>query len=116
MFENASPRIFQNAKELRGNLTVAEMMLWLRLMKGVNSYKFRRQHPIGKFIADFYCHRFKLIIELDGSIHNDPQVETIDREREKDLRAWGYQVIRFNNQQIYTDIDNVILKISQHLI
>ena len=55
--------------------------------------KFRRQHPIGVYIADFYCHAIKLAIELDGKIHDKPEVKILDEQRESELRNWGYEVI-----------------------
>ncbi len=100
MFEGASHLIFENAKTLRGNMTAAEINLWMYLRKGVNGFKFRRQHPIGIYIADFYCHKAKLIIELDGSIHNIEEVIKNDEERQKELERWGYFVIRSTNKQI----------------
>ena len=100
MFEGASHLIFENTKNLRGDMTAAEMNLWVKLRKSVNGFKFRRQHPIGIYIADFYCHKAKLIIELDGSIHNIEEVIKNDEERQKELERWGYFVIRSTNKQI----------------
>jgi imidazole glycerol-phosphate synthase subunit HisF len=90
MFEGASHLIFENAKQLRNNMTAPEMALWLHLRNGVNGLKFRRQHPIGIYIADFYCHKVKLIIEVDGSIHNKQEVKENDEFRQNDLNNWGY--------------------------
>ena len=94
MFEGASPIIFANAKHLRKNMTDAEQVLWFYLKQGINGFKFRRQHPIGIYIADFYCHKAKLIIEVDGSIHNNADIIKSDKIRQKDLEDWGYNVIR----------------------
>src|SRR5688572_8423613 len=115
MFENANAKIFENAKNLRGNMTAAEMALWLHLRKGLNGGKFRRQHPIGKYVADFYCHKAKLVIEVDGSIHNDPEIALMDKDRENDLRAWGYFIIRFSNDQIFQSIEKVLQEISRNV-
>src|ERR1051325_10298290 len=92
MFEGASHIIFANAKHLRKNMTDAETILWSRLKKRINGCKIRRQHPIRLFIADFYCHQARLIIELDGSIHNKADVKEADDAREKELQRWGYTV------------------------
>ena len=100
MFEGASHLIFENAKTLREDMTAAEMNLWVKLRMGVNGFKFRRQHPIGIYIADFYCHKAKLIVEVDGSIHNNEEVIKSDVERQKELERWGYFVIRSTNKQI----------------
>lgn len=74
MFLGADRLIFQNAYALRGSMTDAETLLWGYLKGSQLGAKFRRQHPIGIYIADFYCHQRKLIIELDGSVHNLPKL------------------------------------------
>jgi cyclase len=111
MFNEAHPRIFEMAKALRKNMTEAEKVLWGYLKAGLSGFKFRRQHPIGVYIADFYCHPFKLIIELDGKIHDRPEVKLLDEQRETDLRRWGYEVIRFTNDELFKNIEKVLLTI-----
>ena len=108
MFEGANHLIFQNAKELRGNMTAAETVLWMYLRNKINGLKFRRQHPIGVYVADFYCHKAKLIIEIDGSIHSLSEIRQKDELRQKELEAWGYEVIRFSNEQVLTQIETVL--------
>jgi cyclase len=108
MFEGASHLIFENAKQLRKNMTDAEKVLWAHLKSGINNFKIRRQHPIGLYIADFYCHESKLIIEVDGSIHNGPDIKEADNARQKDLERWGYTVIRFTNQQVMGNPEEII--------
>lgn len=71
MFYGAKRSIFEKAKELRENMTVAEKQLWSRLNASQLNVRFKRQHPIDIFIADFYCHKFKLVVEVDGEYHND---------------------------------------------
>jgi imidazole glycerol-phosphate synthase subunit HisF len=116
MFEGANRFLFARAKELRGKMTDAEIFLWVYLKKGINGFKFRRQHPIGLYIADFYCHKAKLIIEVDGSIHNLVDVVASDRSRQNDLEKWGYNVIRFTNSQVIKNIETVLSQISEILI
>jgi cyclase len=111
MFNQAHPILFERAKSLRKNMTEAENILWGYLKAGINGLKFRRQHPIGIYIADFYCHRVKLVIEIDGKIHDDPQVKILDEQREGELEKWGYQVIRFTNEGLFRDIEKVLLTI-----
>ena len=113
MFEGATHLIFENAKHLRKNMTKAENILWNHLRKGINSFKFRRQHPIGIYIADFFCHKAKLVIELDGSVHNQEDVKSNDEMRQKDLQNWGYEVLRFKNEQVFKQIDDVLNIISE---
>jgi len=115
MFEGASHLIFANAKHLRKNMTEAETILWTHLKKGVNKFKIRRQHPIGLYIADFYCHKTKLIIEVDGSIHNKSGVKESDMERQKELERWGYSIIRFTNQQVIEKPEEIIKIISEKI-
>lgn len=85
MFYGATPIIFERAKILRLNLTESELLLWYKLKERFPGYKFRRQHPISRFITDFYCHKLKLIIELDGLIHSIKDVMQIDQVRQKEL-------------------------------
>jgi cyclase len=108
MFEGASHLIFQSAKELRENMTAGETILWMYLKNKIGGLKFRRQHPIGVYIADFYCHKAKLIIEIDGSIHDLPGIRQKDDIRQKELEGWGYEVIRFSNEQVLTQIETVL--------
>jgi cyclase len=115
MFEGAHPFLFERAKQLRNNMTDAENALWMHLKQGISGCKFRRQHPMGVYIADFYCHKAKLIIEIDGGIHNDPEVMEIDKMREKEIIGWGYKVIRFTNEEVMCDVVNVLSKIKMLL-
>lgn len=115
MFDGAGHLIFELAKELRRNMTDAEMVLWMHLKAGLNVLKFRRQHPIGIYIADFYCHKKKLIVELDGSIHNKPEVIERDIQRQNDLQSWGYKVIRFKNEEVMKTVELVIDKIKAEI-
>ncbi len=112
MFNNASHLIFELAKDLRRNMTDAESLLWNHLKAGVNGLKFRRQHPIGIYIADFYCHKLRLIIEIDGSIHNVKEVKDNDLKRENDLKEWGNTIIRFTNDRVFKSIDSVLDEIN----
>lgn len=113
MFEGASPLLFERAKALRKKMTDAEMVLWLFLKQGINGMKFRRQYPIGIYIADFYCHKVKLTIEVDGSIHNEIETQENDKIKQKQLEEWGYCVIRFTNQQIIMHCEKVIESITK---
>jgi cyclase len=83
MFLGADRLIFENAKELRKNLTHSELLLWGYLKQKPFGYKFRRQHPLGIYIADFYCHALKLVIEVDGSIHHLDEVKKMMKKDKK---------------------------------
>ena len=107
--------IFQIAERLRRDMTPAERILWDRVCKNQLGARIRRQHPIWKFIADFYCHRLKLVIEVDGSIDKRKEVSEHDRYRQRVIEEDGMKVVRFTNEQIETDIENVIVVIQELL-
>ena len=71
-------------------------------------YKFRRQHPISIYIADFYCHKLKLVVEIDGPVHDSEEAKMNDEKRQKDLENLNLTVVRFTNDQIKNDIESVI--------
>ncbi|MEH2346364.1 MAG: DUF559 domain-containing protein [Nostoc sp.] len=107
--------LLERARKLRKHQTPAEEILWecLRNRRLLNT-KFRRQHNIGRYITDFYCHEKLLIIELDGSIHANQQAQ--DFIRENWLQSNHFTVIRFSNEQIFNDIELVLHTIAQALI
>ena len=114
MYFGATPDIFKKAKELRKCCTEAENILWTKLNRNqILGLQFRRQHPIDRFIADFYCAKIKLVIEADGSIHELPENKDYDIGRSEILNDFGITVIRFNNAQIISDIDGVVKEIKE---
>ena len=98
MFYGAVVSVFENAKELRENMTEAEIKLWSRIHNKQLGFRFKPQHPISRFIADFYCHKAKLIIEVDGGQH--AAQSAADAERTCVLQANGYRVLRYWNNDI----------------
>lgn len=100
-------------KELRNNPTSAEDLLW-QLLKGskLEGRKFRRQHSIDRFIVDFYCPSEKLIVELDGSIHDIDSVKKRDAMREKHLEGLGYKVVRVQNDDVFRNMHLVAAAIT----
>jgi very-short-patch-repair endonuclease len=97
----------ERAQQLRRRMTGLERKLWQRLRrKQVNGLRFRRQHPIDRFIVDFYCPEHRLVIEIDGAVHTT-QVE-YDEVRTEWLEARGYRVLRFTNQEVRHRLDNVL--------
>ena len=115
----ADPLIYSKLKEFalthRKESTTAETILWNALRGKKEGYKFRRQHIIGSYIADFVCLKKGLIIELDGNHHQLPEMKINDEERTKSLSQFGFEVLRFSNNEILHDIDNVIKKIHDKL-
>ena len=99
MFYGASPIIFELAKKLRNNVTPTEMILWGRVKEYFPELKFRRQHPVSLYIADLYCHTERLVIEIDGSIHDLEVIKTKDAVRQKDIEDLGIKVLRFTTKK-----------------
>ena len=112
-FYGATPEIFLRAAELRRNMTFAEKVLWGKInCKKILGLTFRRQHPVNMFIADFYCHKAKLVIEIDGSIHDIEDLRLRDIGREHEFEKFGLTIIRFKNEDVIDDINMVINKIA----
>ena len=103
------------AKENRREMTESERVLWTELRKLECGYHFRRQHPIGDYIADFICLKKKLVIEVDGGYHNEPIQQQNDQMRTEFLESIGYTVIRFQNEEISNNLHEVILRIKEQL-
>ncbi|WP_298269058.1 endonuclease domain-containing protein [Geobacter sp.] len=101
--------VLDNARTLRTRQTDAENLLWLLLRnRRFCGFKFRRQHPVGRFILDFYCHEVLLAIELDGSSHTDSAQKAYDDERTRVLEGAGIRVIRFWNDDVLKNTESVL--------
>ena len=112
MWKGAPVSSFLKAKELRKNETNTEGLLWEHLKgKQIKNYKFRRQHPINLYIADFYCHKLKLVIEIDGEYHFSEEQVLKDLERTTYLNGVGLEVIRFKNEEILENVNTVLSKL-----
>ena len=112
MFYGASPNTFDKARLLRNNMTEAEKIVWDKLKnRKVFKARFRRQHPVGSFIVDFYCHEYKLAIEIDGEIHLKTEVNEYDDGRSHDIEKFGIKILRFTNHEVFTDLNKIIVKI-----
>ncbi len=111
MWKGAPPENFSRARKLRQNMTSTEKILWEKLNNNQLGYKFRRQHPIHFFIVDFYCHQFKLVIEIDGGYHNNKEQRTADQKREELLQFQELHILRFTNEEIVENIEKVIEQI-----
>jgi very-short-patch-repair endonuclease len=99
--------------ELCHDATIAESRLWHHLRGSKLGVKVRRQHPIGRFIVDFYAAKRRLVIEVDGSVH-DQQTER-DTERSTILEAQGYRIVRFTNEQVLHEIETVLAQLRDML-
>lgn len=107
------PVILAHAREMRHPQTPAEATLWHALRNRKTGFKFRRQHPIYRFIIDFYCAKAKLLIEIDGESHLEPSQEEYDKARTEYLEELGYKVIRFTNNDVRFKLNEVANKILQ---
>ncbi len=115
MHDGATPSVFRNAQKLRDNMTEPELKLWEFLKMKPMGYKFRRQHPIAGYVLDFYCHKLRLSIEIDGGYHMQKEQKEKDNERTKYLENLGISEIRFTNEQVLNDYDNTIEIINSNL-
>ncbi|OEL11434.1 endonuclease domain-containing protein [Cloacibacterium normanense] len=116
MWKGAPSDLFSKAQFLRRNETIAEKLLWEKLRNNqLEGLKFRRQHPVNIYIADFYCHKFKLIIELDGDYHNQEEQKQKDEVRTEVLRLNDLKIIRFKNEEVEQDINQVLTTIKNKI-
>ncbi|WBJ98447.1 endonuclease domain-containing protein [Methylocystis parvus] len=101
------------ARKLRRNMTEAEAILWRSLRRSALGMKFRRQVPIGRFVADFLCVEHRLIVELDGRPHDDEEQKAHDAARDAWLAEHGYRVLRFRNDLVIGGGDIVLDRIRE---
>jgi very-short-patch-repair endonuclease len=107
------PEQMIKVRRLRRDTTFPERLLWSRLRTAqVAGLKFRRQHPVGPFVVDFYCAEASLVVELDGRSH-DGKADS-DEQRSSYLRGLGLRVIRYTNDEVLEDIDAVVEEIARH--
>ena len=112
----AKPALLKAAADLRKNMTRSEIILWEQLKnKKLENVRFRRQHPIGVFVVDFFCYEAMLVVELDGEVHNDSYQKERDIERTRMLNDLGVCVIRFYNHEVDNNIDGVLKEIQNQL-
>jgi len=112
MYFKATHATLEAARILRKNMTPCEKFLWERLKgKQIDGHRFRRQHPIDFFIADFYCHDARLVVEIDGDIH-DHQRE-YDDGRSAEMEKYDIKVLRFTNNDVEDNIEKVISRIKE---
>lgn len=108
-------KLLERRKDLRNKSTPEEILLWLRLKDSQLGFKFRRQHSIGGYIADFYCPIKKLIIEIDGPQHSSKEDIKYDKVRTEFFKGLDIKVLRFTNREIATETQKVIKEITTSL-
>ena len=107
-----SKELKKQRQNLRREMTPSEVRLW-NVLKGrrLDGRKFRRQQSLGPYIVDFYCPAEKLVIELDGEVHNDGMRREYDAQRHEYIQDLGITLVRFENRLVFEDIENVVAKI-----
>ncbi|NLD91054.1 MAG: DUF559 domain-containing protein [Fibrobacter sp.] len=104
------------SRDLRKDMTLSEEILWAHLRNNqLNGYKFRRQQVIAGFIADFYCEKAKLVLEVDGSVHETVEQKKTDKHKDDVYKAYGISVMRITNDEIEKTIKSVLMKIGEKL-
>lgn len=113
----ADDTTFIRVRILRRAQTPAESILWKALRnRKLEGYKFRRQHPIGPFIADFYCDAEALVVEVDGDVHDVPEVRERDKARSMFIESTGIKIIRFRNEEVFVNLNKVLNEIGKELL
>jgi len=109
MHFDAKPILFEFAKVLRERQTTAEELIWNRIKnRKLKGLKFRRQHPIDCYIADFYCHDLKMVIEIDGNYHSTEDQSKYDFNRDGEMKEYGIFIKRITNKEVINNFENTI--------
>ena len=112
-----NPRLKELARQLRNNMTKAEILLWLQLKgKQMRGYDFHRQKPLDEFIADFFCHELMLVIEVDGYSHTIAEVIDKDDIKDQRLTDLGIHVMHIDDHEIFTNMNNVLRQIESYIV
>ena len=111
---NHNPALRSNAQKLCREMTREERHLWYDFLKGL-PVNVNRQKVIGRYIVDFYCAKAKLVIELDGSQHYEPEGQSQDQARDECLRARGLTILRFANADVNRNFTGVCEEIAKHM-
>ena len=108
-------KLKQTSRQLREHMTDAEQYLWAKLRMKQTGCHFYRQKPVGDYIVDFFCPRAKLVIEVDGSQHLSDEMLEYDRIRDEYMSSLDLRVLRFNNNDVLTNIDGVVERIMENM-
>jgi very-short-patch-repair endonuclease len=116
LHKGAYSQLFNYARRNRKSPTRAEAILWKHLRnRKLKGCKFRRQHPLSNYVLDFYCSDCLLVVEVDGQYHNSPEQIISDRIRTEALSKLGIEVIRFTNDQVLKNLEQVLQTIVERL-
>jgi len=110
------PYLKKYARKLRNNSTKSEVLLWLKLKgKQMKGYDFHRQKPLDNFIADFFCFRLMLVIEIDGASHLLEETQQKDKIKEQVLNKLGLTILRFTDKEVYNEMNYVLQTIENYI-
>jgi very-short-patch-repair endonuclease len=116
IYFGAGPEMLRIAGDLRKSMTPAEKVLWERLRnRQIKGLRFRRQHPIKDFVVDFFCYDALLVIEVDGTVHDETSQKERDEQRTIILKKLGLKEIRFTNTEVINHTDQIIKRIEAEL-
>ncbi len=116
MLKHNAPSLKIRRQELRSTMTPAEIRLWQAIkQRQFNGLKFRRQHSVGPYIVDFYCPSAKLVIELDGAVHDSESAWQYDKHRTALITSFGLRVLRFENRAVMENLDGVLNLIREYI-
>lgn len=110
MFYENSPIIFANAKKLRSGPASSGIIFWL-LKQHFSNFRCKRQRRVSQYIADFYCHKLKLVIGIDGGIHQTKEVKNKDKLRDEFLQTLNLKIVRFTNNEVCKNGDSIVKKL-----
>lgn len=111
------PKLIEFARKLRNDSTLGEILLWKELHnKKMYSYDFQRQKPLLNYIVDFYCYELDLVIEIDGQYHSWEERSLADQIRDEELQAHDLTVLRFTEQEVLTNMVNVLRTIENYIL
>ena len=104
------------ARAQRQQMTPAGRLLWESLRnRRLAGFRFKREHVLGRYIADFYCAKARLVIEVDGAVHDSEEAKVYDKVRDETMAAYGLRVMRFKNEDVLNDLDGVLFEIRKAL-
>lgn len=115
MHAGAKPELFRFAEKLRVKMTESEKRLWEYLRLKPKGFKFRRQPPFSVYILDFYCHRVKLAIEIDGEYHDSKEQKVLDSKRTIEINRLGLYELRITNDEVLNNFEVVVRSIESYI-
>jgi very-short-patch-repair endonuclease len=101
----------EKRRQLRNTMTYCEKIVWMYLRKKQFGYRFLRQYSVDKYVVDFYCPKLKLVVEIDGDVHDLPEQKEYDEKRQKELEEFGITFVRIKNEELLGNPNKAFVKI-----